>query len=127
MHRRFDGEPGVAAAVAEHLRFEASAYRLQPGSPLVEAPDASRRSSTIDPSVIGHSVAAQTPRPRSRELLAHQSRHRPACTRCKLRRWAETSRVRRRNPDADLMFVGEAPGADEDIQGSRSSAAPGSS
>ena len=40
------------------------------------------------------------------------------CTRCKLH-----SQGRRQivfgvgNPDADLMFVGEAPGADEDVQG----------
>jgi DNA polymerase len=34
------------------------------------------------------------------------------CTRCKLHMLG-----RRHNPSADLMFVGEAPGADEDVQG----------
>jgi len=41
-----------------------------------------------------------------------------ACTRCKLHTLGRTQIVFGvGNPDADLMFVGEAPGADEDIQG----------
>ena len=40
------------------------------------------------------------------------------CTRCKLHRMGRRQVVFGvGNPDADLMFVGEAPGADEDIQG----------
>ncbi len=40
------------------------------------------------------------------------------CTRCKLHRLGRTQVVFGvGNPDADLMFVGEAPGADEDVQG----------
>jgi len=40
------------------------------------------------------------------------------CTRCKLHAQGRTQIVFGvGNPDADLMFVGEAPGADEDIQG----------
>ncbi|HUE87772.1 MAG TPA: uracil-DNA glycosylase [Vicinamibacterales bacterium] len=42
----------------------------------------------------------------------------PACTRCKLHALGRTQVVFGvGNPDADLMFVGEAPGADEDLQG----------
>jgi DNA polymerase len=42
----------------------------------------------------------------------------PACTRCKLHGLGRTRVVFGvGNPDADLMFVGEAPGADEDEQG----------
>ena len=42
----------------------------------------------------------------------------PACTRCKLHTLGRRQVVFGvGNPDADLMFVGEAPGADEDIQG----------
>jgi DNA polymerase len=42
----------------------------------------------------------------------------PDCTRCKLHRQGRTQVVFGvGDPDADLMFVGEAPGADEDIQG----------
>ncbi|HEY3159084.1 MAG TPA: uracil-DNA glycosylase [Vicinamibacterales bacterium] len=40
------------------------------------------------------------------------------CTRCKLHRQGRRQIVFGvGNPDADLMFVGEAPGADEDVQG----------
>jgi uracil-DNA glycosylase family 4 len=40
------------------------------------------------------------------------------CTRCKLAGLGRTQIVYGvGNPDADLMFIGEAPGADEDIQG----------
>jgi uracil-DNA glycosylase family 4 len=40
------------------------------------------------------------------------------CTRCKLHAMGRTQVVFGvGNPDADLMFVGEAPGADEDVQG----------
>lgn len=42
----------------------------------------------------------------------------PACSRCKLHTLGRTQVVFGvGNPNADLMFVGEAPGADEDIQG----------
>jgi uracil-DNA glycosylase len=42
----------------------------------------------------------------------------PDCTRCKLHTLGRTQVVFGvGNPDADLMFVGEAPGGDEDIQG----------
>jgi uracil-DNA glycosylase family 4 len=42
----------------------------------------------------------------------------PACTRCKLHALGRTQVVFGvGNPNADLMFVGEAPGADEDEQG----------
>jgi len=42
----------------------------------------------------------------------------PSCQRCKLRALGRTQVVFGvGNPDADLMFVGEAPGADEDEQG----------
>lgn len=42
----------------------------------------------------------------------------PQCTRCKLHTLGRTQVVFGvGNPDAGLMFVGEAPGADEDVQG----------
>src|SRR5690349_24328460 len=42
----------------------------------------------------------------------------PDCQRCKLHRLGRTQVVFGvGNPDADLMFVGEAPGGDEDLQG----------
>jgi uracil-DNA glycosylase len=42
----------------------------------------------------------------------------PACDRCKLHKFGRTQVVFGvGNPSADLMFVGEAPGADEDLKG----------
>ena len=47
-----------------------------------------------------------------------EGRDRPDCTRCKLHTLGRKQVVFGvGNPNADLMFVGEAPGADEDIQG----------
>jgi DNA polymerase len=51
-------------------------------------------------------------------LAAIQADVGPACTRCKLHQLGRKQVVFGvGNPDADLMFVGEAPGADEDEQG----------
>jgi len=52
------------------------------------------------------------------EALAGIRQELGECTRCKLHALGRTQIVFGvGNPDADLMFVGEAPGADEDIQG----------
>ena len=40
-----------------------------------------------------------------------------ACTLCPLAADAHAGRVRRRRPDADLLFVGEGPGEQEDLSG----------
>ena len=54
----------------------------------------------------------------SAEVLATIRSEIGDCTRCKLHTQGRTQIVFGvGNPDADLMFVGEAPGADEDIQG----------
>ena len=72
-------------------------------------------------------VPPETPTPRSHaaggpasaQLLAElRDEIGPACTRCKLHTLGRKQVVFGvGNPDADLMFVGEAPGADEDLQG----------
>jgi uracil-DNA glycosylase family 4 len=52
------------------------------------------------------------------DALAALQTHIGDCTRCKLSALGRTQVVFGvGNPNADLMFVGEAPGADEDIQG----------
>jgi len=54
----------------------------------------------------------------SAALAALKTEIGPACTRCKLHALGRTQVVFGvGNPQADLMFVGEGPGADEDIQG----------
>jgi DNA polymerase len=51
-------------------------------------------------------------------LIALKDEIGPACARCKLHTLGRRQVVFGvGNPDADLMFVGEAPGADEDVQG----------
>ena len=51
------------------------------------------------------------------ETLADLERIALVCTNCKLAGTRTQVVYGTGNPDADLMFVGEAPGADEDIQG----------
>jgi DNA polymerase len=70
---------------------------------------------------------SKDPRWRARGVTVHKSAHDLLvdirndigdCTRCKLHKLGRTQIVFGvGNPDADLMFVGEAPGQDEDIQG----------
>jgi DNA polymerase len=55
---------------------------------------------------------------RAAALAAVKAEIGPDCSRCKLHRLGRTQVVFGvGNPDAELMFVGEAPGGDEDIQG----------
>ena len=73
----------------------------------------SHRTSGLQPSdtVQVHRSAAEV-------LAAVKTEIGPACSRCKLHALGRQRVVFGvGNPDADLMFVGEAPGADEDIQG----------
>jgi DNA polymerase len=54
----------------------------------------------------------------SETLAALKAEIGPDCSRCKLHTLGRRQVVfGTGNPDADLMFVGEAPGADEDVQG----------
>jgi DNA polymerase len=108
---------------AEHLRFFADLgvsgvsndprWNKRPGPSDLEPP-ASRlapRASKIEPTIQVARAAAEV-------LSAIQTDIGPACTRCKLHALGRQTVVFGvGNPDADLMFVGEAPGGDEDIQG----------
>jgi DNA polymerase len=55
--------------------------------------------------------------PHSEETLADLERIALVCTKCKLAGTRTQVVYGAGNPDADLMFIGEAPGADEDRQG----------
>jgi len=65
--------------------------------------------------------SSQPPPPRSSDNADNLERLRVneigICTRCKLHKGRKTIVFGEGNPSADLMLVGEAPGADEDIQG----------
>lgn len=100
-HLRFYGELGVSGVSAREC---ASGRGAADGS---EAPDLGRRTSDAGP----RKTAAE-------QLAAVKTEIGPDCSRCKLHAQGRKQVVFGvGNPDADLMFVGEAPGADEDIQG----------
>ena len=70
------------------------------------------------PDVRAHAAAAGDVRANAAEALAAVRADIGDCTRCKLHTLGRKQIVFGvGNPNADLMFVGEAPGADEDMQG----------
>ena len=108
--------------LAEHLRFygELGVAGFSRDPRWSKRPDASH----VDSSDIGHrtsdigSGSDGGPRNAASLLALIKADVGPDCQRCKLARLGRKQVVFGvGNPDADLMFVGEAPGADEDIQG----------
>jgi DNA polymerase len=107
-HLRYFAELGVAG-VSTDSRWS---KRPHPGEDAHRTADIGYRASDADaaPLHVGRNAADV--------LAAIKEDIGPACTRCKLHTLGRTQVVFGvGNPDADLMFVGEAPGADEDIQG----------
>ena len=118
----------IRQQIAEHLRFYAdlgvSGVSTDPRWTNAAPPAESETrhlppsSSTTGQGSGGPGEPVQLARSAAEVLAAVKSDIGDACSRCKLH-----SLGRQRvvfgvgNPDADLMFVGEAPGADEDIQG----------
>jgi uracil-DNA glycosylase len=106
--------------IAEHLRFYGElgvngVNRNRRPSKLPDASSSDHRSSPIayrpSDTVPVFSNAAEA-------LAAIRADLGPDCSRCKLYTLGRKQVVFGvGNPDADLMFVGEAPGADEDVQG----------
>jgi uracil-DNA glycosylase len=116
--------------LAEHLRFAADlgvagvsrdpAWRQKgDGSHFLTPDSSSKPLKTMDTS--GETDAEMTPVPIFRdpaEALAAVKAFIGVCTRCKLSGLGRTQVVFGvGSPSADLMFVGEAPGAEEDAQG----------
>jgi DNA polymerase len=113
--------------IAEHLRFAAElgvagvshdpAWRLRAMGP---TPATSQPASHIvDAAVVEASPnVAPLHLDRAEALAAIKTEIGPDCSRCKLHTLGRTQVVFGvGSPDARLMFVGEAPGGDEDIQG----------
>jgi DNA polymerase len=109
----------VRAELAAHLRFFAQAgidgvsrdpaWRRRPAETAIE-PAAGGEDSPDAPAAAEHAASGET-----LELVREDL---GACTRCKLHRLGRTQIVYGvGNPRAELMFIGEAPGHDEDIQG----------
>jgi len=112
-HLEFFGELGVDGVRLEsEWRVRATAHTIEP-EPLMEPEPEQEPSELPEPvqPVQVFTTAADA-------LTALRVEIGPQCTRCKLHTLGRKQVVFGvGNPDADLMFVGEAPGADEDIQG----------
>ena len=102
--------------LAEHLRFYGELGVTGVGSRERASTPAGGQASAAE---VSASAPDAGPRPRGAELLAAvKTEIGPDCSRCKLHAQGRKQVVFGvGNPDADLMFVGEAPGADEDVQG----------
>jgi uracil-DNA glycosylase family 4 len=114
-HLRFAAEIGVAGVSRDpawRTRGETPALRQAQGE-RAPAPD------SLVVSLSNHEPAAPVVFSRSpADALAAVRADIGDCTRCKLHTLGRSQIVFGvGNPDADLMFVGEAPGADEDVQG----------
>lgn len=84
-------------------------------SPRIPATTASRRPATAARSL--NLFQAESPRSRERETLDDVRRDLGDCQRCKLAAGRKNIVFGQGNPGAELVFVGEGPGADEDEQG----------
>jgi uracil-DNA glycosylase len=115
-HLKFAAELGVAGV----SRDPAWRSRIDPGAPEPARPSGPA-GFTADPSVELPAPAehqAIIPLTPVEALEAVRADIGPECSRCKLHRLGRKQIVFGvGNPSADLMFVGEAPGADEDQQG----------
>ncbi len=108
------------AQLAEHLRFfqelGVAGVRLTPPDRRHTVQQLVRVDVPSEPSA--EVTAAPVSVIRSAETLPDIRNDIGDCTRCKLHRLGRRQIVYGvGNPSADLMFVGEAPGADEDVQG----------
>jgi DNA polymerase len=110
-HLRFAQELGVTGLSRDPAWRERAerSVRLQ-----ADAREVRLKPDTTDDGVEGPMTISLTPV----EALAAVRADIGDCTRCKLHTLGRTQVVFGvGNPNADLMFVGEAPGADEDVQG----------
>ena len=87
-------------------------------TPAATAVAARAAASPLAPAVAPAAPAAPTALPAERAAhLALVGTEASACTRCRLAEGRRTVVFGTGNPDADLMFIGEGPGAEEDRQG----------
>ena len=93
--------------------------QLQAVPAVAASPLALRTAHTTTTDVVGSAVhSGQPPTPNKAELLEPVRERVRVCTKCAHLACSRTQTVFGvGNPDADLMFIGEAPGVDEDQQG----------
>ncbi len=111
-HLRFFAELGVEGVSGDPAwRARADLAAPRPSSRHGQEPDAE------PPGAAAAGVLAAAAQP-AETLDVIRAEIGPDCSRCKLHELGRTQVVFGvGNPDADLMFVGEAPGQDEDLQG----------
>lgn len=123
-HLRFAAETGVTGVSRDPAWRRREVEREASASSNTDVPDT--RSTALAASAPGTAALAdaqmvtlvKTPQTPATLLAMIQSEIGPACTRCKLHTLGRQQIVFGvGNPEAQLMFVGEAPGADEDEQG----------
>jgi len=113
-HLKFAAELGVGGVSRDPV------WRARPDVPVLRQAQDERASAGPGetPLVVSSSNHEVTFSKNAAEALAAVRADIGDCTRCKLHTMGRTQVVFGvGNPDADLMFVGEAPGADEDIKG----------
>ena len=111
-HLKFAAELGVAGVSRD------PAWRMRTGDALVLRQAQDERNAEPPLALSGSKGEPMMFSASAAEALAAVRADIGDCTRCKLHAQGRTQIVFGvGNPDADLMFVGEAPGADEDIQG----------
>ena len=133
-HVELEGQFGIEAAELPPPAAPRPAAALpRPGSPKPRPTSTAPRPAAAPPAAAPRHVAAS---PKSREMFGPKeysiqpldglskqeqldflAQHIADCTLCRLCEGRTQVVYGAGNPDADLMFIGEAPGRDEDIQG----------
>lgn len=107
-------KPGVVKSLALPAEFAASRARANRGEP---APGGDATDAAETPNIVPDRQATEVPRTRE-DLLKELAAQVAACQRCPVLVQYRTQTVFGvGNPYAELVFIGEAPGADEDRQG----------
>ncbi|HXE80679.1 MAG TPA: uracil-DNA glycosylase [Vicinamibacterales bacterium] len=115
-HLRYYAELGVAGFSTDPVWRERQEHPVAAPHGAAESPVAREE----EPSVVGESASEAVPvaGPGSSAAALAQIRAEIGdCTRCRLHAGRTNLVFGVGNPDAELMFVGEGPGADEDMQG----------
>ena len=112
--------PGSAPAVSEirNPKLETRPAESQPLTPAgpVPAPGSERQAAGLPPQAL-NLFEAPPPARRERESLEQIREDLGDCHRCRLAAGRKTIVFGQGNPHAEVVFVGEGPGADEDEQG----------
>ena len=114
------GEPGQAVAAESSAASLVSEPVPEQALAAVPEPSVEDTMTRQRPPTAARSLSlfeAESPRPRDRETLDDVQRDLGDCQRCKLAPGRKHIVFGQGNPSADLVFVGEGPGADEDEQG----------